>query len=36
MRAGYVHELHLSGINAQSGTELLHNAAYYTLVNIPD
>lgn len=36
MRAGYVHELHLSGINANDGTELLHKAAYYTLVNIPD
>lgn len=36
LRAGYVHELHLEGIKAQDGTDLLHPAAYYTLVNIPD
>ena len=36
LRAGYVHELHLSGIKAKDGTDLLHAAAYYTLVNIPD
>ena len=36
LRAGYVHELHLSGINAKNGTELLHKAAYYTLVNVPE
>ena len=36
LRAGYVHELHLSGINAKNGMELLHKAAYYTLVNVPE
>ena len=36
LRAGYVHELHLSGIKARDGSDLLHDAAYYTLVNIPD
>ena len=36
LRVGYVHELHLNGFKATSGTELLHNKAYYTLVNIPD
>jgi glucose/arabinose dehydrogenase len=36
LRAGYVHELHLGGIVAKDGTVLLHKAAYYTLVNIPD
>jgi glucose/arabinose dehydrogenase len=36
LRSGYVHELHLQGIQAVDGDELLHRAAYYTLVNIPD
>ena len=35
LRAGYVHELHLSGIRDSSGVRLLHDAAYYTLVEIP-
>ncbi|MBG87050.1 MAG: hypothetical protein CMO80_09150 [Verrucomicrobiales bacterium] len=36
LRAGYVHELHLKDFVATDGTEILHKAAYYTLVNIPD
>ncbi|MGY8675339.1 MAG: DUF7133 domain-containing protein [Verrucomicrobiia bacterium] len=36
LRAGYVHELHLKNVIATDATELLHEAAYYTLVNIPD
>lgn len=35
LRAGYVHELHLEGIQSQSQRPLLHGEAYYTLVNIP-
>lgn len=36
LRAGYVHELLLSNFRSDSGTDLLHPEAYYTLVNIPD
>ncbi|MDP6763415.1 MAG: hypothetical protein QF903_06240 [Planctomycetota bacterium] len=35
LRAGYVHELHASGVRAASGEALLHDAAYYTLIEIP-
>jgi glucose/arabinose dehydrogenase len=35
LRAGYVHELHLSGVTEKNGGHLLHDRAYYTLVNIP-
>jgi len=35
LRAGYVHELHLNGLRADVGEQLLHPRAYYTLVNIP-
>jgi len=35
IRAGYVHELHLPGVRNAAGEGLLHPAAYYTLVNIP-
>ncbi len=36
MRAGYVHELRLKDFKARDGSELLHSAAYYTLVNLPE
>ncbi len=36
IRAGYVHELHLSNVKASDGTDLLHSVAYYTLVNVPE
>jgi len=35
LRAGYVHELHITGAKSADGVELLHPEAYYTLVNIP-
>jgi len=35
LRSGYVHELHLPGIRAASGAALLHERAYYTLVEMP-
>ncbi len=35
IRAGYVHELHLTGVRSDAGEELLHPEAYYTMVNIP-
>jgi glucose/arabinose dehydrogenase len=35
IRAGYVHELHLSNIPAADGTGLLHSVGYYSLINIP-
>ena len=34
-RAGYVHELHMEGLTSKKGDSLLHDEAYYTLVNIP-
>lgn len=36
LRAGYVHELHLSGVLALGGAQLLHPEAYYTLIEIPE
>jgi hypothetical protein len=36
LRAGYVHELQISSVKSMEGADLLHNDAYYTLVNIPD
>jgi glucose/arabinose dehydrogenase len=35
LRAGFVHELHLSGLRNTQGEPLLHDKAYYTVVNIP-
>ena len=35
LRAGYVHELHLSGVRDQAGEPLLHDVAYYTLIERP-
>ncbi len=35
LRAGYVHELHLGGVQSQAGEALLHSEAYYTLIEIP-
>jgi hypothetical protein len=32
---GHVHELHLPGVRDRSGQKLLHDAAYYTLNQIP-
>lgn len=36
LRAGYVHELHATGVRNSAGEPLLHPEAYYTLVNIPN
>jgi glucose/arabinose dehydrogenase len=36
IRAGYVHELHLTGVRDPDGNALLHDQAYYTLVEIPE
>ncbi|MCA8998887.1 MAG: hypothetical protein KDA80_17945 [Planctomycetaceae bacterium] len=35
LQRGHVHELHALGVRSQSGTPLLHEAAYYTLNEIP-
>lgn len=35
MRAGYVHELAAAGVKNVAGEPLLHDQAYYTLVNVP-
>jgi len=35
LRAGYVHELHLPGVKSRAGAPLLHEQAYYTLIEIP-
>jgi len=35
LRRGFVHELRMPGVRAQDGRELLHDDAYYTLVEIP-
>ena len=35
LRAGYVHELHIEGVQNLSQQPLLHGEAYYTLVRIP-
>ncbi len=35
LRAGYVHELHLEGVRSAQGLALLHDDAYYTLIEIP-
>ena len=35
LRAGYVHELHASGLRSATGEPLLHNNAYYTLIRVP-
>ena len=36
IRAGYEHELHLTGVRDPDGNALLHDQAYYTLVEIPE
>jgi hypothetical protein len=36
LRKGYVHELHLSGVRDESGEPLLHDVAFYTLVERPE
>ena len=36
LREGYIHELKMPGIRSESGLPLLHDAAYYTLNQIPD
>lgn len=36
LRAGYVHELHVSDLMSRAGVSLLHPEAYYTLVKIPE
>ena len=35
LRAGYVHELHMEGVRSAAGLPLLHDVAYYTLIEIP-
>jgi glucose/arabinose dehydrogenase len=35
LQLGHVHELHASGVRSQAGLPLLHDAAYYTLNEIP-
>ena len=35
LRAGYVHEFHCKGVRSATGEPLLHDAAYYTLIEIP-
>ena len=35
LREGYIHELHVNGLQSQSGLALLHNVGYYTLNAIP-
>lgn len=35
LQLGHVHELHAAGVRSQSGTPLLHDAAYYTLFFLP-
>jgi glucose/arabinose dehydrogenase len=36
LRAGYVHELRADGLVAADGAPLLHEEAFYTLVNVPE
>jgi azurin len=36
LREGYIHELKLNDLFSESGLNLLHKTAYYTLNNIPD
>ncbi|MEM7306861.1 MAG: hypothetical protein AAF682_09330 [Planctomycetota bacterium] len=36
LRAGYVHELHLPELRSADGQPLLHDDAYYTLIEIPE
>ena len=35
LRAGYVHELHAEGVRSATGLPLLHDEAYYTLIERP-
>ena len=36
MVAGHIHEIHMSGIRSKDGKGLLHDAAYYTLNDLPE
>ena len=36
LRAGYVHELHAEGVRSAEGLPLLHDEAYYTLIERPE
>ncbi|MFT5142509.1 MAG: glucose/arabinose dehydrogenase/azurin [Rhodothermales bacterium] len=36
LRKGYIHELKMTGLRSADGEPLLHDAAYYTLNEIPD
>jgi glucose/arabinose dehydrogenase len=36
LREGFVHELHAGPVRALDSTPLLHDVAYYTLMNLPD
>lgn len=36
MRAGYVHELHVPGVRNLADEGLLHEEAYYTLIEVPE
>jgi len=33
---GHIHELHLTGVRSAEGAPLLHDAAYYTLNDLPE
>ncbi len=35
LRQGYIHEIKMTGVRSESGASLLHDAAYYTLNQIP-
>jgi hypothetical protein len=36
LKKGHVHEFHLPGVRSQQGAPLLHDAAYYTVMFIPE
>jgi glucose/arabinose dehydrogenase len=36
LRTGYVHELHAAGVLSRSGRSLLHDEAYYSLIELPE
>jgi glucose/arabinose dehydrogenase len=36
LRPGYVHELHASGVRSTEGSPLLHDEAYYTLIELAE
>jgi hypothetical protein len=35
LRPAHVHEIHAPGLRSSQGQALLHDAAYYTLIEIP-